>query len=84
MDPTKLKTSELLRNAASWLTVLVRGAAGSRRGAVSEVDQVAFELRVRARWIEGARADEGVSHDRRMGIAAIEDVETATPDGRAA
>lgn len=80
MDPAKLKTSELLRSAASWLTVLVRGATGSRGGAVADVDQVAFELRVRARWIEGARTDEGVSHDRRMGIAAIEDVES----GRAA
>ncbi|HXJ21500.1 MAG TPA: hypothetical protein VMT03_14825 [Polyangia bacterium] len=38
-------------------------------------ETLAFELRVRARWIEGARQDEGVSQDRRMGIAAIEDVE---------
>jgi hypothetical protein len=73
MEPTKLRTSELLRTAASRLD------AGSR-----DDQQVAFELRVRARWIEGARADEGVSHDRRMGIAAIEDVEASAPDGRVA
>ena len=59
VEPAKLKTSELLREAA--------GRMGD--------DALAFELRVRARWIEGARADEGVSHDRRMAIAAIEDVE---------
>ncbi len=71
MQPAGLKTSELLRSAASRLDV---GSVADRL--------VAFELRVRARWIEGARRDEGVSEERRRGIAAIEDVEVAPAPAR--
>lgn len=57
-DPRGLRTSELLRRAASEL---------------SASDELAQELRVRAIWIERARADEAVSDERRRGVAAIED-----------
>jgi hypothetical protein len=68
--PGSLRTSELMREAAGWLTTLARSTP-------AELEALAFELRVRARWIEGARADEGVSGERRMAIAAIEDVDAA-------
>ena len=57
------KTSELMRTAAALLEV----------NALTIDHQVAAELRVRARWIEVARTDVGVSEERRRGIAAIED-----------
>ena len=66
----RMRTSELLHAAASEL------AARTHRAAPAEAErlqELATELRVRARWIEGARADQGVSEDRRRGIAAIED-----------
>ncbi len=59
----QLDTSELLRVAASLL-----------EGCNLTIDhQAAAELRVRARWIEVARHDEGVSEERRLGVAAIQD-----------
>ena len=57
-DPRALRTSELLRRAASELAANV---------------ELSQELRVRAVWIEHARTDEGVSDERRRGVAAIED-----------
>jgi hypothetical protein len=57
-DPRALRTSELLRRAASELAANV---------------ELSQELRVRAVWIERARTDEGVSDERRRGVAAIED-----------
>ena len=58
-----LRTSELLREVARVL----------------HHEELAFELRVRARWIEVARHDEGVSQERRMGLAAIEDIDALIP-----
>jgi hypothetical protein len=56
--PRGLRTSELLRRAASELAAS---------------DELAQELRVRAIWIERARRDKAVSDARRRGVAAIED-----------
>ncbi len=66
----RLRTSELLHLAASEL------ATRTHRSAPQEVDrlqELATELRVRARWIEGARRDTGVSDDRRAGLAAVDE-----------
>jgi len=71
----KMRTSETLRTAASWLD----GAAehcGYKQRDREQLVELAAELRVRAIWIERARTDEGVSEERRRGIAAIEDAES--------
>ncbi len=67
IHPRGLRTSELLRRAASELVAS---------------DELAQELRVRAIWIERARADEAVSHERRRGVAAIEDAGEDPPPSR--
>jgi hypothetical protein len=54
-----LRTSELLRRASSEL-------------AATDA-QLASELRVRTRWIESGRADEGVSNERRQALAMVDD-----------
>jgi hypothetical protein len=54
-----LRTSELLRRASSELA--------------TAAPQLASELRVRARWIESGRADEGVSTERRQALAMVDD-----------
>lgn len=60
-EVARLKTSEVMRRAASELDA---------------VDRVlASELRLRAMWIEVARQDGSVSEERRKGVAAIEDGE---------
>ena len=61
------KTSELLRYAAGLL----------RAGDLTIEHQVADELDARAIWIEVARHDTGVSQERRLGVAAIEDGPTS-------
>lgn len=58
-----MKTSELLRRAASQLEV----------SPLTIDHQIAAELRVRARWIEVARHDTGVPQERRLAVASIED-----------
>jgi len=60
-----MRTSELIRLAASHL------------GPTLAERQLAAELRVRAGWIEVARHDPGVSQERRLGVAAIEDGPTS-------
>lgn len=62
-----LRTSEVLLLAASELAAL---AAPSKA-----IQALIAELHLRARWIEGARSDEGVSAERRRAIAAIEDTD---------
>jgi hypothetical protein len=66
--PRDLRTSELLRRAASELAAEDQTARPKRRELVQE-------LQVRALWIERARADDAVSDERRRGVAAIEDVD---------
>lgn len=63
--PQALRTSQVLHLAASELAALA--------GPSSAVEALIVELRLRARWIEGARADKGISTERRRGIATIED-----------
>lgn len=74
-----LRTSDLLRRAASELA----NDSAKQRGGRSR-SELAQELQVRALWIERARADEAVSHERRRGIAAIEDVDGAESIGSSA
>jgi len=64
-----MRTSELLRLAASELAAL----ATVEKQRASDHRELAAELRIRARWIESARRDAGVSRDRAMGIEAIEE-----------
>jgi len=71
MDPRRSRTSDVMRDAARWLTV---AATEDRpRPTRAELEALALELRLRARWIETARSDLGVSADRMAGIAMIED-----------
>lgn len=69
-DPRELRTSELLRRAAAELK-----AASGEEPERPDRTELAQELQVRALWIERARADEGVSNERRRGVATIEDVD---------
>lgn len=73
-----LPTSALLRRAASELVASEPDHPARRKHA-----EIARELWVRALWIERARADEGVSDERRRGVAAIEDVGGAQSIGSA-
>lgn len=68
-EPRDLRTSELLRRAATELT-----ADSGDQAARPKRRELAQELQVRALWIERARADDAVSDERR-GVAAVEDVE---------
>lgn len=65
-EVANLKTSEVMRRAASELDAFTQRLGVEERA-------VGNELRVRARWIEVARNDPGVSEERRLGVAAIED-----------
>lgn len=67
-EPRDLRTSELLRRAASELA---HDSAEQPTG--PNRSELAKELQVRALWIERSRADEAVSDERRRGVAAIED-----------
>jgi len=62
-----LKTSEVMLRASSLLDVV------ADKDPASDIRALANELRLRARWIEVARHDTGVSQERRLAIAAIED-----------
>ncbi len=73
-DPRELRTSELLRRAASELTT---GSGGQPER--PDRTELARELQVRALWIERARTDEGVSDEQRRGVATIEDVDRPEP-----
>ncbi len=72
MDPKQIRSSDVMRNAASWLTALAM-ERGRPRQTRAELEALAGELRLRARWLEIARSDLGVSADRMAGIAMIED-----------
>lgn len=72
IDPKRLRTSDVVRTAASWLTIFAHSGE-LPRSTVAELDALVAELRVRGRWLESARSDLGVSADRMAGIATIED-----------
>jgi len=72
MDPRQFRSSDVMRNAASWLTVVALESGRSRQDR-AELEALAGELRLRARWMESARSDLGVSADRMAGIAMLED-----------
>ncbi len=71
MDPRRMRTSDVMRNGAAWLAV---AATEERpRPTRAELEALALELRIRARWLEAARSDLGVSADRIAGLAMVED-----------
>jgi hypothetical protein len=72
VDPKRSRTSDVIRNGASWLSVLAHDGAVTR-ATKAEIEALISELRLRARWIETARSDTGVSVERMAGIAMIED-----------
>lgn len=56
--------------------MLVEASAGQLHAPAARLMQEhAAELVVRAAWVEGARRDSGSSIERRLAVAAIEDVE---------
>jgi hypothetical protein len=65
----RMKTSEVMRRCAD----LLRMVADNSRD--SDILASADELALRARWIEVARTDAGVTEERRLAIAAVEDAE---------
>lgn len=66
---TAIKTSEVMRRAASLLELIADKTPDS------DIAATAAELRVRALWIERARHDPGLSTERQLGVAIVEDVE---------
>lgn len=72
MDPRQMRTSDVMRNAASWLSTIATERVRPRETR-AELEALAGELRLRARWLEVARSDLGVSADRIAGLAMIED-----------
>jgi len=72
VDPKRLRTSDVVRSAASWLAIFAHEGK-LPRSTVAELDALVVELRIRGRWLEAARSDLGVSVDRMAGIAMIED-----------
>jgi hypothetical protein len=74
MDPKQCRTSDVMRNAASWLAVVAM-EQGRPRQTRAELEALAGELRLRARWMEAARSDTGVSVERMLGIQMLEDPE---------
>lgn len=72
MDPKLSRTSDVMRDAARWLNIFGRDR-GTPRATRAELDALVTELRLRARWLETARSDLGVSAERMAGIAMIED-----------
>jgi hypothetical protein len=72
-DAKRKRTSTLMLDAAKMLT---EASAGQLHAAAARLMQEhAAQLTLRARWIQVARQDGGLSEERRLGVAAIEDVE---------